>query len=175
MKRTRTNRLAQIRPDFAPFVAIALILLLAFFCLKILAKSNVMTFATPHRGCGCCSYRENPFRHINALLDEENVYLFRNTDDENIHLKSVDYHDFLKAISLEKKRVLSSYQGEFEPRFKDDLPFVVIIKPLPNSNFGQMVSVLNDLKKEHISRYAFNPILLDREREILRNLRMVKK
>lgn len=158
MKRNRPNRLADARIDFAPFATLALVLFFALLILNVLGKQKTMSLKLADNGCVCCiDTKPINSRLVELFLDEKQIYLLGNPHLEDEFVEKGDYQHCYPMLVRQRERVVMS---------KSEL--IVLIKPMKNSNYGQLVSVLNNLKKAHLSRYTLNGTLYSTEIKVLK-------
>lgn len=145
MKRQRPDYLSKVQLDFTPFTALALVLFFAMLILNTLAKPNQFPLNLPYiNNIGCYFGKPNHDREIYLFLDKEKIGVVSGKEFEKKEAIDYESESLNRSLIYHKNRVVSQYDREC----------VVYIIPLKNSNYGQLVHVLNTITKNKIRLYG---------------------
>jgi biopolymer transport protein ExbD len=140
--------------DLTAMISISFLLIIFFMVTIELAKPKSMSLGLPNTGCGGCGpigciLRQD--RVITILLDDNNKIityqgLLEYPDDKP---KTLSYgKEGIRKELQTKNRIITEKVGDRERGA------IVIIKPSKNSNFGNLVSILDEMAITNIQTYA---------------------
>lgn len=153
LNKPRSKKL-NAKVDLTAMISISFLLIIFFMVTIELAKPKSMSFGLPERcgeiTCGI-SCGPRPDRVITILLDDNNKIityqgLLEYPDDKP---KTLSYG--IEGIRKElqtKNKIITEQIGDLERGA------IVIIKPSKNSNFGNLVSILDEMAITNIQTYA---------------------
>lgn len=156
-----TRRFA--RPDFSPLAALGLMLVNFFMVQAVWQKPQVMPLVMPESPMGYWDDEVvKSVRYLTLLCGRDNVYAYTSLTEPV--LDSTDYSPAgLRQRILEHKRFIDQRFGQNEyidsqnGQLKRASFAAIIIKPLPEATFGNIVDVLDEMNICHIRYY----LLLD--------------
>ena len=167
-KKVRSKKL-NTRVDLTAMVSVSFLLIIFFMVVGELAKPKVMEHDFANGGCGpklgCNRPDEN--RIMTILLDENN--------------KIITYVGFLYAPIQKPKEVLYGKDGirkellcidkkvhEYSATMSgSQIGVTVIIKPSKNSNYGNLVEILDEIKITGIKSYSIVDYYTPEESQLL--------
>ena len=152
LNKPRSKKL-NAKVDLTAMISISFLLIIFFMVTIELAKPKSMSFGLPERcgeiTCGI-SCGPRPDRVITILLDDNNKIityqgLLEYPDDKP---KTLSYgkEGIRKELLTKNKMIIE----QFDDR---DRGVIVIIKPSKNSNFGNLVSILDEMAITNIQTY----------------------
>ena len=153
-KKIRSKKLST-RVDLTAMVSVSFLLIIFFMVTIELAKPKGIDLALPDKDPGC-----DPI----ACIDSNRLYtILLDKNDKMITYSgllvdplakpkefNVQETSIRKEIYLKNKRI-HEYSASFG---KPKNGVIVIIKPSKNSNYGSLVSILNEMKIANIDTYA---------------------
>ncbi|WP_298392389.1 biopolymer transporter ExbD [Flavobacterium sp.] len=140
--------------DLTAMISISFLLIIFFMVTIELAKPKSMSLGLPDTGCGGCGpigCRLRQERVITILLDDNNKIityqgLLEYPDDKP---KTISYgKEGIRKELLTKNKIITEQLGD------RNRGAIVIIKPSKNSNFGNLVSILDEMAITNIQTYA---------------------
>ena len=150
-----------IRTDFTPFVDVALLLIVFFFLLKLLAKPNMQSFYASttlsnetHEG----GFIESCFLGTNTLslyLSENHIVVC--TDGYSMDTK----HSIAFSLNTPTLTKFLTQQQKINPE-----KVVFVIKPLSSSYYKDLVDTIDLLHICKIRRYAFVSAAYEEEQKV---------
>jgi biopolymer transport protein ExbD len=157
-KKIRSKKLS-IRVDLTAMVSVSFLLIIFFMVTIELAKPKMMEYDLGYRG-GC-----GPELELECNKPDENRILTVLLDDNN---KMITYMGLLYAPIQEPKEVQYGKNGireellfidkkvhEYSASFgRPQIGVTVIIKPSKNSNYGNLVDILDEMKITGIKSYS---------------------
>jgi biopolymer transport protein ExbD len=168
-KKVRSKKLST-RVDLTAMVSVSFLLIIFFMVTTELAKPKAMEYNLPNcydegRFSGCILNDEN--RVLTVLLDDDNKMitymglLYSPIQDP----KKVQYgKNGIRQELLEKNRKVLEYSAE---RGKPGRGVTVIIKPSKNSNYGNLVDILDEMKITGIKSYSILDEFTSEETKLL--------
>ncbi|MET0946266.1 MAG: biopolymer transporter ExbD [Flavobacterium sp.] len=168
-KKVRSKKLST-RVDLTAMVSVSFLLIIFFMVTIELAKPKVMQYGTP--GCddcgetyGCNMPDEN--RTMTVLLDDNNKII---TYSGLIFVpidapKEVSYgKNGIRKELLERNAKVLEYSIQ---RGKPEKGVTVIIKPSKNSNYGNLIDILDEMKITGIKSYLIVDYYTPEESKLL--------
>lgn len=152
LNKPRSKKL-NAKVDFTAMVSISFLLIIFYMVMIEINKPKSMVLEMPdHGGCGPyhgCILRQE--RTITILLDDNNKIityqgLLEYPDDKP---KTLSYgKEGIRNELFKKNKIVKEQIGDPERGA------IVIIKPSKNSNFGNLVSILDEMAITNIQNYA---------------------
>lgn len=188
---------ADTRVDFTPMVDMIMLLLTFFMLATTLSQPQTMEIALPAKEKSQNEENKTLAKESEALTlylaDNDKIYYFEGMPDLETpdFLQSTDYSaEGLRAVLLnknkkaveavtalkEKKLKMIITQEEYdkelgEIKTQDGTP-TVIIKPLDNSNYNNLVSTLDEMLITSVGKYAITDVD-DNDKKMLTNSNVV--
>jgi hypothetical protein len=160
---TRKAKKLNPRVDLTPMVSISFLLIIFFMLTSYLSKPNVMDLGMPNRptcgGYGGCFWTSG-YRTMTILIGKDNyiVSYLGELSYPLVEPKSLTY----EKNSLRKELIIRSNEvlkNTGDPK----KGLIVIIKPSKYSNYGNLVSILDEMTISNISTYAVVDITTEEE------------
>ena len=159
---TRKVKKLNPRVDLTAMVSVSFLLIIFFMLTSYLSKPNVMDLGMPGDdgwGSGGCGLRDD--RILTLLLGKNN--------------EIVSYHGFFsspienpKKLSFHKnsirKELLVKNQQIFQQTGDPRKGLIVLIKPSKDSNYGNLVSILDEMAITKIGTYVVADITPEEEK-----------
>ncbi|HNP23107.1 MAG TPA: biopolymer transporter ExbD [Panacibacter sp.] len=141
------------RVDLTPMVDLGFLLITFFVFTTSITKPTAMKILMPADGGDS---KTSAGKTINLLLAKDNIVFYYNGDSlNNIH--QTDFSAIgLRAVINEKKKAVAAFYGNANET-------VVLIKPLEQSNYRNVVDALDEMQINQVNRY----ILMDAGKEEL--------
>lgn len=165
-RKSITPKTKKLRPrvDLTAMVSVSFLLIVFFMLTSFLSKSNIMELGMPEkRGCGgdgwgCGTLADN--RTMTLLLGENNEIIsymgYFSSPIEEPKKLSYDRNSIRKEL-LEKSNLVLSQTGDPKKGL------IVIIKPSKESNYGNLVDVLDEMAIVKVPTYAVVDITPEEE------------
>lgn len=153
------SKKASTRIDMTPMVDLGFLLITFFILATTLSKPSSMTLNVPDK---TKTEETEPLKASNVMTvflskDNQAVYIFGKAANEDPEVKTVAMgYDLRKAIQTNSAAVA-----------KDK--FVVVIKPLKQSTYKNLVDALDEMAITHTSRYALVDALTPDEKTLLKD------
>jgi biopolymer transport protein ExbD len=151
------------RVDLAAMVSVSFLLIIFFMLTSYLSKPSIMDLSMPEkRGHGCCDclcFLGEP-RIMTLLLGENNkiVSYFENYDTRYNDSKVLNYDkNSLRKELITKNQQILLQTGD--PR----KGLIVLIKPSKQSNYGNLVDILDEMAITKVRTYAVVDITTEEE------------
>lgn len=151
LNKPRSKKL-HAKVDFSAMISISFLLIIFYMVMIEISKPKAMDLGMPDNG-GCgpsgCGLRSE--RVITILLDDNNKVityqgLLEVPDDKP---KTLSYgKEGIRKELLKKNKIITEQLGD------RDRGAIVIIKPSKKSNFGNLVSILDEMTITNIQTYA---------------------
>jgi biopolymer transport protein ExbD len=168
-KKVRSKKLST-RVDLTAMVSVSFLLIIFFMVTIELAKPNVLQYGTPDcddcgETFGCNMPDEN--RSMTILLDDNNKLItycgllsYPVDAPREVHYGK----NGIRQELLERKKKVYEYSAS---RGKPGRGVTVIIKPSKNSNYGNLVEILDEMKITGISSYLIVDYYTPEETKLL--------
>ncbi len=142
-----------LRPDFTPFVSVALLLIVFFVWVKQLQRPNTLVCPTPFR----CKCDQESLRSITTLflLAHNRVGILRLTASTDT------------AVFMETSYHTGKLQRLLQWPAGSDRLALIVIKPSAQATLGNLVHVLNELRRCRNDRYLLNDCIRPDEANLL--------
>ena len=158
---TRKVKKLNPRVDLTAMVSVSFLLIIFFMLTSYLSKPNVMYLGMPSDG-GCCGggcvFRDD--RMLTLLLGKNNEILSYHGNFslpiEDPKILSFDNNSIRKELLLKNQQI---FQQTGDPK----RGLTVIIKPSKDSNYGNLVSILDEMAITKINTYAVVDITREEE------------
>lgn len=169
-KKVRSKKL-NTRVDLTAMVSISFLLIIFFMVVGELAKPKAMEYNLPNydddewRFTGCALHDEN--RVLTLLLDDNNkIITYSGLFFFSIEAPKEVYYgkNGIRKELLERNKKVLEYSVE---RGKPGRGVTVIIKPSKNSNYGNLVDILDEMKITGINSYAIVDYYTPEETKLL--------
>ncbi|TPG37651.1 ExbD/TolR family protein [Flavobacterium pectinovorum] len=152
-RKVRSKKLST-RVDLTAMVSVSFLLIIFFMVTIELAKPKSISLDFPnHDCCDCYPRYEGENRSITVMLGENNklIYYMGILESPIIAPKEIKYgKDGIRKELLKRKNVLLQYASKgVKPG-----SMIVIIKPSKNSNYGNLVEILDEMKITGIKSYS---------------------
>jgi len=168
-QKVRSKKLSS-RVDLTAMVSVSFLLIIFFMLVGELSKPKVMDFYAPNcneddRYFGCSLSNEN--RTMTLLLDDNNKII---TYSGLIYVplvapKEVAYgRNGIRKELLERNKWVLEYSAQLG---KPGRGVTVIIKPSKNSNYGNLVDILDEVKITGINSYSIVDYYTPEESKLL--------
>ena len=158
---TRKVKKLNPRVDLTAMVSVSFLLIIFFMLTSYLSKPNVMYLEMPGEGRCCgggCGFGDD--RILTLLLGKNNEIVsyhgFFSLPIEDPKKLSFDNNSIRKELLLKNKQI---FQQTGDPK----RGLTVIIKPSKDSNYGNLVSILDEMAITKINTYAVVDITLEEE------------
>lgn len=166
-KKVRSKKLNS-RVDLTAMVSVSFLLIIFFMVVGELSKAKAMELNLPDLDCDDCrpAYVEEN-RSLTILLDDNNkIISYTGSIPTPINIsKNMKYGENGIRKELFKRNIIalkySAKQG------KPGRGIAVMIKPSKNSNYGNLVEILDELKIANIDTYNINPEFTLEEAKLL--------
>ncbi|MFV0470852.1 MAG: ExbD/TolR family protein [Paludibacteraceae bacterium] len=183
----------QLRVDFTPMVDMNMLLITFFMLATSMSKPQTMQISMPTKDNDLKEDQQNKAKASEAVTlylgQDDKVYYFMGIPnlEEKGFLKETNFSpDGLRKILLDKNRVVVAKVNELKVK-KEHLEIsdstynrmlselkngkgtpVVVIKPLDNSTYVDMVNALDEMLITNVGKYAITP-LDDNDKIMLKN------
>lgn len=163
-------RSRKLRPkiDLAAMVSVSFLLIIFFMVTKELSKPKAMDLGLPSGGCGpdiCC--RPDFNRIITVLLDDnDKIITYRGLMEvPEDSPKTFNYgKNGIRRDLIEKNKKIKEY---FLQNERPNRGAIVIIKPSKNSNYGNLVDILDEMSITNIGTYSIIDYITPEEEKLL--------
>lgn len=160
---TRKVKKLNPRVDLTAMVSVSFLLIIFFMLTSYLSKPNVMYLGMPSDG-GCrrtvCDWVCGENRSLTLLLGKNNDIVSYHGNFslpiEDPKKLSFDNNSIRKELLFKNKQI---FQQTGDPR----KGLIVLIKPSKDSNYGNLVSILDEMAITKINTYAVVDITLEEE------------
>jgi biopolymer transport protein ExbD len=156
-KKVRSKKLS-LRVDLTAMVSVSFLLIIFFMLVGELSKPKVMEYNLPN-------YDDDEWRFTGCVLHDERRTLTLLLDDDNQIItysgllffpiegpKKIQYgKSGIRKKLLERNKKVLEYSAQ---RGKPGRGITVIIKPSKNSNYGNLVDILDEMKITGINSYS---------------------
>lgn len=158
------------RVDMTPMVDLGFLLITFFMLTTSMSKPSSMTLNVPHKDKK--DLKTEPLKASKVLTlfmgREDDIFyldgIAADDDKAKADLKTTRFGAELREVIFQSKNRINSQN----PADADGTPpFVVVIKPLPVSNYKNMVDVLDEMAITKTKRYALVDALTDSEKTLL--------
>lgn len=133
----------QVQIDMNPMVDLAFLLLTFFMLTTTFTKPKIMEVRMPVKADPTEIEQEQPVKESRAVTlilgDEAAIYWFRGISDPQVNKTN-----FSEAG-------ISAVIADLKTQIED---MVVLIKPSPDSNFENLVDILDEMNQSEVARYA---------------------
>ncbi len=170
-KKVRSKKLST-RVDLTAMVSVSFLLIIFFMVVAELSKPQAMDLSLPNndyddgwRFTGCILHDER--RTLTLLLDDDNkIITYSGLLFFPIEApKEVQYgKNGIRKELLERNKKVLEYSAE---RGKPGRGVTVIIKPCKNSNYGNLVDILDEMKITGINSYSIVDYYTPEETKLL--------
>ncbi|MCP2024888.1 biopolymer transport protein ExbD [Flavobacterium sp. HSC-32F16] len=168
-QKVRSKKLSS-RVDLTAMVSVSFLLIIFFMVVGELSKPKVMDLSIPscteeHPFAGCSHSDEN--RTITILLDDNNkIIIYSGLIYAPIETpKQVQYgkNGIRKELFERNKKVLQYSAALGRP----ERGVTAIIKPSKNSNYGNLVDILDEIRITNINSYSIVDYYTSEEKKLL--------
>ncbi|HOJ37169.1 MAG TPA: biopolymer transporter ExbD [Ignavibacteriales bacterium] len=160
------------RIDMAPMVDVIFLLLTFFMLTTTFSKPQAMQLNMPVKADETTEKKEQDVKASNALTvilgPENKIYYYEGLATKPEDIKTTDYSaEGIRKILLKKKREIgedlaardrlieeAKKAGKDPSTIKKIWKLVVLIKPMDDSNYKNMVDILDEMNICAVSRYA---------------------
>lgn len=165
-RKSITRKVKKLNPrvDLTAMVSVSFLLIIFFMLTSYLSKPNVMYLGMPENGgCGgiVCEWECGENRLLTLLLGKNNEIVSYHGNFslpiEDPKKLSFDKNSIRKELLFKNKQV-SQQTGD--PK----RGLTVIIKPSKDSNYGSLVSILDEMAITKINTYVVADITLEEEK-----------
>lgn len=160
---TRKVKKLNPRVDLTAMVSVSFLLIIFFMLTSYLSKPNIMYLGMPSDiGCGgmVCGFGSGESRSLTLLLGKNNEIVSYHGNFslpiEDPKKLSFDKNSIRKELLFKNKQI---FQQTGDPKGG----LTVIIKPSKDSNYGNLVSILDEMAITKINTYAVVDITLEEE------------
>lgn len=167
-KKVRSKKLST-RVDLTAMVSVSFLLIIFFMVTIELAKPKAIEYDTGQdRGCCDCParhYGEN--RSITVILGEKNklIYYMGILSSPIISPKEIKYgKNGIRQELLKRNKSVLEYSASLG---KLGSGITVIIKPSKNSNYGNLIDILDEMKITGINNYVIVDYYTPEESKLL--------
>ena len=154
------------RIDLTPMVDLGFLLITFFIFTTTLSVPKTMDINMPVEGPSM------PLAHHTAMTiylgKDHKLYHYSGTDAMNSvyeKLQQTDFHTIRKALFDNAANVKSAYINGLKGSKKDDFPFV-IVKASAESQYADLVNLLDELNITNMGNYALVDISAEEELEL---------
>ena len=153
-QKVRSKKLSS-RVDLTAMVSVSFMLIIFFMVIGELSKYKAMDLGLPDKDCDDChSGCIDATRLYTILLDKnDKIITYSGLLEYPTHLtKEIGFgkNGIQKEVFLKKKEI-QNYMAAMG-KYKSGV--IVIIKPSKNSNYGNLVDILDEMKIANIDTYA---------------------
>ncbi|WP_136666540.1 biopolymer transporter ExbD [Flavobacterium sp. H122] len=159
---TQKSKKLQPRVDLTAMVSVSFLLIVFFMLSSFLSRSNAMDFGMPdkrHIDCGTEPYCLGEDRLYTVLVGINKIVCYEgNRLDFSNETRSFKFNDnLLIKEMISKNQFLKNFYG-------DKKGLIVIIKPSKESNYGNLVDVLDEMAIVKVPTYAVVDITPEEEK-----------
>ncbi|MXO07429.1 biopolymer transporter ExbD [Flavobacterium sp. HBTb2-11-1] len=162
------SRKLNSRVDLTAMVSVSFLLIIFFMVVGELSKPKAMNIDFPDKDCDDClpTYVEENLS-LTILLDKNNriisysgiIPVPSNTS------KNIEYgKNGIRKELLKRNKIALEYSAK---QGKPGRGIVVMIKPSRNSNYGNLIEILDELKIAKINTYNIDPEFTSEESKLL--------
>ncbi len=162
---TRKTKKLHPRVDLTAMVSISFLLIVFFMLTSFLSRSNAMELGMPERETGCggyvgCSFGCGDNRSMTILIGKDNHIVsymgYFDSPIEGPKSLTLDKNALRKEL-MQKSNLVVNQTGDPKKGL------IVIIKPSKESNYGDLVNVLDEMAITKIPTYAVVDITPEEE------------
>jgi biopolymer transport protein ExbD len=161
---TRKAKKLNPRVDLTAMVSVSFLLIIFFMLTSYLSKPNAMDLGMPQDsrcGWGGCYFGCGQDRSLTLLLGKNDKIVsyqgYLSLPIEGTKKLSFDRNSIRKELLLKNQQMI---QQTGDPR----KGLIVLIKPSKNSNYGNLVSILDEMAISKINTYAVLDITPEEEK-----------
>lgn len=167
-KKVRSKKLNS-KVDLTAMVSVSFLLIIFFMVVRELAKPKAMDFALPDKEGGCGGSRgciDTSRLYTNLLDENDKIVTYSGLlpyNDEVPKRSEYGRNGIRKEIYIHKKSVDKRMISVGKPKNS----VIVIIKPTKNSNFKNLIDILDEMKINNIDTYAIVDQFTPEEEKLL--------
>ncbi len=166
-KKVRSKKLST-GVDLTAMVSISFLLIIFFMVVGELSKPNAMNLDLPDLDCNdCLPVYVGENRSLTILLDKNNsIISYSGLMPTPINTsKKMQYgKNGIRKELFKRNKMALEYSAKHG---KPGRGIVVMIKPSKNSNYGNLIEILDELKIANIDSYNINPEFTPEESKLL--------